>query len=307
MRSGSAERQTEHEGALALRSELPSSAVPLVSGEHLHFFCARRMPGEIPVHRHDELEISVLFEPAICRLCWGEPQRPSVLPMIAPAIALMRPRQWHSFQWEREADMIVIHLDRRLQRELRCTRRSTGPGLPQASSDPVIWEIASGLRRLCLDRDPAETRALALVAKSVACRAVELLARPKLPPAALALNDAEFRRVEDFMLAHLAHEIHLVDLARAVGYSPQHFSALFKARLGITAPAFLMQLRMAKARERFASGARTIKTVAESVGYYDAGNFTARFREHFGFSPRRLIEQVRAESAVRPRISAGGP
>lgn len=307
MRSGTAEQKEKSQRVLPLYFELPSATVPLVSGEDLHFFCARRLPGEIPSHRHDQLEISVLFEPAVCSLSWGEPRRPSVLPMTAPAIVLMAPRQWHSFRWEREADVIVIHIDQPLQRELRCTRGAELPTLLQARSDPVIWEIASGLRRLCLDRNPAESRALALVAKSVACRAVELLAKPDTAPTALALSDAEFRRVEDYMLAHLGHEIHIVDLARSVGYSSQHFSALFKARMGITAPAFLMQLRMAKAKERFAAGARTIKTVGESVGYYDAGNFTARFRERFGLSPRTLIEQLRAESAVRPRITSERP
>lgn len=290
----------------ALRSELPIPNIPLISGSHLHFFCGRRLPGEIPPHRHEQLEINVLFEPAVCRISWGRPQTTAT--MTGPAIMIVSPQQWHSCCWEREADVMVLHLERPLQRELKFSRASCAGAHSLTSSDRVIWEIASGLRRLCLDRDPAESRALALVAKSVACRAIELIGAPPVTPASAArLGDDEFRHVEQYTSAHIGHPIHAIDLAKCVGYSPQHFNALFKARMGITFAAYLMQRRMAKAKALFTGGARIIKSVAESVGYYDAGNFTAKFRAHFGVSPRHLIALARAESAVRPRISSEGP
>ena len=290
----------------SLSAELPLPRIPLISGEHLHFYCGRRPPGEVPLHRHEQLEINVLFEPAICRVSWG--RTTNCATMTGPSIMIVSPQQWHSCCWEREADVIVLHVDRPLQRELRFPKKSCPPAHSLTSSDRVIWEIASGLRRLCLDSNPTESRALALVAKSVACRAIELIGVSPLdvPPAA-RLGDDEFRHVEQYTMAHLGHPIHAIDLAKCVGYSPQHFNALFKARMGITFAAYLMESRMAKAKALFAGGARIIKTVAESVGYYDAGNFTAKFREHFGVSPRHVIGLVRAESAVRPRISSDRP
>lgn len=290
----------------ALRSEFPLPPVPLISGDHLHFFCGRRPPGDVPLHRHEQLEISVLFEPAVCRVSWGKPS--STATMAGPSIMIVAPQQWHSCSWEREADVIMLHLERPLQRELGFPKGSCPAAHPLTSSDRVIWEIASGLRRLCLDSNPAESRALALVAKSVACRAIELIgAAPRAPSPVACLGDDEFRLVEQYTTAHIGHPIHAIDLAKCVGYSPQHFNALFKARMGITFAAYLMESRMAKAKALFTSGARIIKTVAEAVGYYDAGNFTAKFREHFGVSPRHVIGLVRAESAVRPRISSDRP
>lgn len=306
MERGSAKQRAET--SEALKSELPLPGVPLISGDNLHFFCGRRAPGEIPLHRHQQLEINILFEPAVCRVSWGKPKSTGVITMTGPAIMIVAPQQWHSCCWEREADVIVLHLEQPLQRELKFPRSSCGAAHPLTSSDRVLWEIASGLRRLCLDSNPAESRALALVAKSVACRAIELIGVPLVTGTPVArLGDDEFRRVEQHTQAHLGHPIHAVDLAKCVGYCPQHFNALFKARLGITFAAYLMETRMAKAKALFAGGARIIKNVAESVGYYDAGNFTAKFREHFGVSPRHVIAQIRAESAVRPRISSDRP
>lgn len=293
----------------ALRSELPPAGIPLISGDHLHFFCGRRPPGDIPLHRHEQLEISVLFEPAVCRVSWGKPQTSESMTMTGPAIMIVSPQEWHSCHWECEADVMVLHLERPLQRELQFSRKACTAAHPLTSRDRLIWEIASGLRRLCLENNPAESRALALAAKCVACRAIELIGAPVAAgaPTAASLDDDEFRRVEQHTTAHLGHPIHAVDLAKCVGYSTQHFNALFKARMGITFAAYLMQSRMAKAKALFMGGARIIKTVAESVGYYDAGNFTAKFREHFGVSPRHMISVVRAESAFRPRISSERP
>lgn len=301
-----AQRKNETQRFAALSAELPTATVPLISGEHLHFFCGRRPAGEIPPHRHEQLEISILFEPAVCSVSWGSPPAPA-LAMHGPAILLVAPQQLHACRWERDADVIVLHIERPLQRELRLQRSACTPALPLTSHDRAIWDIASGLRLMCLEDNPAESRALALVARSLAYRAMELVGRKSSAAGGAALEDEEFRRVEQHIVDHLGHPIHAIDLARCVGYSLQHFNALFKARTGITAAAFLMQSRMAKAKELFVGGARTIKTVAEAVGYYAPGNFTAKFREHFGISPRQLIAQVRAQSADRRRISSERP
>ncbi len=289
-----------------LSAELPLPGLPFISGENLHFFCGRRPPGEVPLHRHDQLEINILFEPAVCRVSWGRPQTTATL--TGPSIVVVSPRQWHSCCWEREAEVILLHLERPLQRELQFSRTATGGAHPFTSSDRVLWDVASGLRRLCLDSNPSESRALALVAKTVACRTIELIGAPPVAlPAARHLSDDDFRRVEEYTLAHLGHPIQAGDAAKCVGYSLQHFNVLFKARAGITFKTFLKECRMAKAKELFTSGARFIKAVAEAVGYDDAGNFTALFRKHFGVSPKHVMGLAHTESAVRPRISSDRP
>lgn len=303
MARGAAKRKTG--AAQPLSAELPLPGLPFISGENLHFFCGRRPPGEVPLHRHEQLEINILFEPAVCRVSWGRPQITAT--MTGPSIVVVSPQQWHSCCWEREAEVILLHLEPPLQRELRFARMSRGAH-PLTSSDRVLWEIASGLRRLCLGNSPAESRALALVAKSVACRAIELIGVPPgASPSAAHLSDDDFRRVEEYTLAHLGHPIQAGDAAKCVGYSSQHFNVLFKARAGITFKTFLKECRMAKAKALFLGGARIIKSVSEAVGYDDAGNFTALFRNHFGVSPKHVMGLAHTESAVRPRISSDRP
>lgn len=257
------------------------------------------------MHRHPQLEISVLFAPAICSVSWGAAPPVPRQTLTGPAILLFAPQQWHACQWERDADVIMLHFERPLQRELGMPR-ATGPWAPRsAAHDRALWDIASGLRLMCREDNPAASGALALAARCLAARAIELLRHEPvtLPPRGI-LSDEEFRLVKEYMLTHLGHPIQEVDLARCVGYSKQHFNALFKGRTGITAAEFLRQLRMDRAKELFVGGARTVKTVAEAVGYYAPGNFTTKFRRQFGVSPRQLMAQIRTESAIRRRISS---
>lgn len=206
-----------------LCAELPLPGFPFISGENLHFFCGRRPPGDVPLHRHEQLEINILFEPAVCRVSWGRPQMTTT--MTGPSIVVVSPRQWHSCCWEREAEVILLHLEPPLQRELRFARMSRGGAHPLTSSDRVLWEIASGLRRLCLGNSPAESRALALVAKSVACRAIELIGVPSVAVSAVPrLSEEDFHRVEEYTLAHLGHPIQAGDAAKCVGYQPQRLA-----------------------------------------------------------------------------------
>jgi len=87
------------------------------------------------------------------------------------------------------------------------------------------------------------------------------------------------------ILTDHARRLVIADLARACGLSPSHFMRLFRARMGMTAHAFLERVRISQASDLLRSGGLPIAAVARRCGFYDHSSFVKRFRHHTGLTP----------------------
>lgn len=92
--------------------------------------------------------------------------------------------------------------------------------------------------------------------------------------------------VFDFIEAHYQQSINLTDVAQSVGYSPAYLTNLSQSHTGRTVKAWIIARRMAQARQLLTSTAESIKHIAESIGYADAGYFTRQFRKLHGVTPQ---------------------
>ena len=92
--------------------------------------------------------------------------------------------------------------------------------------------------------------------------------------------------VFEFIEAHYQKPINLTDVAQAVGYSPAYLTNLSQSHTGRTVKAWIIERRMAQARQLLANTAESIKQIAESIGYSDAGYFTRQFRKLHGVTPQ---------------------
>lgn len=92
--------------------------------------------------------------------------------------------------------------------------------------------------------------------------------------------------VFDFIEAHYQQSINLTDVAQSVGYSPAYLTNLSQSHTGRTVKAWIIERRMAQARQLLTSTAESIKNIAESIGYADAGYFTRQFRKLHGVTPQ---------------------
>ncbi|MEO1508332.1 MAG: helix-turn-helix transcriptional regulator, partial [Cyanobacteria bacterium J06633_23] len=70
------------------------------------------------------------------------------------------------------------------------------------------------------------------------------------------------------------------------GYSPAYLTNLSQSHTGRTVKAWIIERRMAQARELLANTAESIKQIADSIGYADAGYFTRQFRKLHGVTPQ---------------------
>ncbi|MDV3349519.1 response regulator [Leptothoe sp. LEGE 181152] len=92
--------------------------------------------------------------------------------------------------------------------------------------------------------------------------------------------------VFEFIEAHYQKPINLTDVAQAVGYSPAYLTNLSQSHTGRTVKAWIIARRMAQARQLLSNTAESIKQIANSIGYTDAGYFTRQFRKLHGVTPQ---------------------
>lgn len=90
------------------------------------------------------------------------------------------------------------------------------------------------------------------------------------------------------------------ELAGVVGLSPYYFSRLFRKYTNMSPHAYLIDLRIAFARDLLASSQHPIEQIAERCGFNSIQHFIRCFRQHVGCSPR----EYRKQTSVRTTFDA---
>ncbi len=95
----------------------------------------------------------------------------------------------------------------------------------------------------------------------------------------------------------------LADAAKHSNMSPYHFSRIFKKTFNETPNAFLIRLRIEKAKKMLVTENANIMEICEKVGYQSLGSFTSRFHEQVGMPPsqyRRKLWSLSSEAYRYP-------
>ncbi|WP_426808840.1 AraC family ligand binding domain-containing protein [Pseudomonas sp. WOUb67] len=92
------------------------------------------------------------------------------------------------------------------------------------------------------------------------------------------------QRARDYLHANLERDIGLEDLAQACGIDRFRLTRAFKAAFGIAPHAYLIQLRLARARRLLAQG-QTPAEVAVALGFADQSHLGRWFRRAYRLTP----------------------
>ena len=76
-------------------------------------------------------------------------------------------------------------------------------------------------------------------------------------------------------------------LARRAGLSVSRLSRLFKSETGVELAAAVRTARLRHAAEMLVLSTRSVKQIADAVGFRSTSHFIARFRREFGTTPRQ--------------------
>ena len=97
-------------------------------------------------------------------------------------------------------------------------------------------------------------------------------------------EDFVVRQVREYLEAHYAEDVSLLQLGALTSRSSFHLARVFSKALGLPPHAYLESIRVERARNFLRSGMSVVDT-ALSVGYTDQSHFTHRFRRHTGITP----------------------
>lgn len=103
------------------------------------------------------------------------------------------------------------------------------------------------------------------------------------------LSSMTLRRARTFMEANLGESLTLDDLAGAAGVSRFHFARLFRVSTGSSPMAYLMRLRIGRAKLLLLRGDRSVCDIAAALGFCDQSHFSRTFRRITGQTPREFV------------------
>jgi AraC family transcriptional regulator, ethanolamine operon transcriptional activator len=116
------------------------------------------------------------------------------------------------------------------------------------------------------------------------------------------------KAAEDYALSHVGDFVYVTDLCHAAAVSERTLEYAFKAVMGLTPVAYLIQLRLHRARQALlaaAPGSITVSAVALDWGFWHLGEFSRAYKECFGELPSDTLRRgpARAEGQSRLRLS----
>jgi AraC family transcriptional regulator len=93
------------------------------------------------------------------------------------------------------------------------------------------------------------------------------------------------RRVLDYIDAHLADDLGLIELAAIAGLSPHHFGEAFKTSVGKSPHRFVTERRVGHAMDLLRNEDRSIAEIAHTAGFSNQSRLTENFRRVTGLTP----------------------
>lgn len=104
-------------------------------------------------------------------------------------------------------------------------------------------------------------------------------------------DPVKVRMARTILDERFSEPLELDEVASLCGCSACHLIRLFRRETGMTPHAYLMERRLAHARELLA-GRLPISSIAFDAGFSDQSHLTRRFRSRFGLTPYRYRQQI---------------
>lgn len=98
--------------------------------------------------------------------------------------------------------------------------------------------------------------------------------------------------VRQYVLAHLARNIAVEELADHAGMSRSHYSHYFHDATGLSPAAYITQIRMDEVIRRLTQTRQSLKQMARETGFADANHLCKVFRRQFQTSPGRFRQRL---------------
>jgi AraC family transcriptional regulator len=184
--------------------------------------------------------------------------------------------------------------------------------------DSVVIKLTATLLRTLHGRMSTSSMYTDGITLSILARILEIVAtRVNVKPARVScVSPLEGWRVKlaiEFIDQRIDQSLTLAELGAAVGLSPMHFAARFRAATGISPHTFVLRRRIEHAQTLLATTTSTVADIAFSVGFRTQAHFTTVFRRHVDDTPHRWRAKHGASRTtvsrrvVRSEVKPAGP
>jgi AraC family transcriptional regulator len=226
----------------------------------------------------------------------------------AGTVQLSSPGQQLCIRTSGAYDWLHIHVGSNLLRSCQAMLRRRPRGCPPFMKqdllfrDHVIHDLVNGLVNIREPHTPVsalcgESIILAVIARILDRRAQSHVL--EVAPRATALIAWRLKRVKDFVAEHLADCITLAELSRAAGLTRMHFAAQFRAATGMRPHDYVLQQRIARAKELLLHTDMKLVEIALAVGFQTQAHFTTVFGRMALATPRQW--RCRETTVQQPR------
>jgi AraC family transcriptional regulator len=153
--------------------------------------------------------------------------------------------------------------------------------------DPVIGRLGALGRRELSEGGAGGRLYLEGLATVLSVHLLRKYSSPERPLTAHkgGLAPRQMRRVLDYIDAHLADELGLIELAAVARLSPHHFGEAFKTAVGKSPHRFVTERRVGHAMELLRNEDRSIAEIAHTAGFSNQSHLTENFRRVTGLTP----------------------
>lgn len=291
--------------------EQPTPIVEQLVSDRL--FPADRLPvhvnqpwheGDTPLHDHDFWEAALVVDGhAVHRSIDG------LRPMHPGDVVVMQPGQWHA--WEActglhlanccvavrvfQVELAWLAGDAHLGRLLApgsVDRARPSSQAPRFGHSPEPTQLLERWQALAeRDHAPGDRRAMTVARLLAVCDGLAdaLADRPATNP---AWQQPAVRTALDTLLADLAYDWSVAELAEHTGVGAAHLTRLIRRATGRTPIAWLARRRAEYAAVLLLTTDAPVAVIGATVGWPDANYFARRFRQLLGSSPGDYRRQL---------------
>jgi len=189
------------------------------------------------------------------------------------------------------------------------TRAEFEQGLNRLGFSPALrTHLRAPLNALRTVRAEDIEGVLALLERVAASIADEML---RVSSRARVLEPKAVAAARRYAELHIGDKISLMDVARHVALSPDHFSRLFRRKAGVSFGEYMNRCRVANAQRLLGESTQRVGEISFACGFDSVPHFNRVFRRVTGTSPtvyRRHKGRMEAESiaAEPPRLQVVG-
>lgn len=100
--------------------------------------------------------------------------------------------------------------------------------------------------------------------------------------------DRRIELVTTYIRSHPEARMTLEAAAARSGLAPTYFSRLFSHEVGMSLRAFLLQVRLERARTLLEETTMSVGEIAAALGYSDVFLLSRQFKQHYGYAPSQV-------------------